>query len=140
MTDTVDTLTLFTDFQRHDIRLTNESDGTGESNVVKVDVSGLTGKPGYTIQAVDVERVFGQVGGFNYVTLRWDASTDDEIIVLPPGSFDHDFRGQAGDSGSGRGLINPLSAGSTRDIMLTTDGAFNGASYTITLQTRIRYH
>ena len=71
------------------------------------------------------------VNGFNYVTIRYDASTDDEAIVLSPGSFDMDWT----DSG---GLRNPLSAGNTGDILFTTDGAVDGSAYSITLECTIR--
>lgn len=131
MVDTVDTLVLISDGRVHHARFTNESDGTGESNVVKVDMSNLTTVGTNKIKAVDIDRCFGIVGGFNYVTIRFDASTDDEALVLAPGTFDFDFT----DSG---GIRNPLSAGTTGDIMFTTDGAFDGSSYNITLETTIR--
>lgn len=132
MADTVDTLTLHSDGLRHIIRITNESDGTGESSVVKVDMSALTPYQSYVIKAVDVERIYGQMGGFNYVTLRWDATTDDEIAVLFPGTIFEDW--------SEVGLLrNPLSAGATGDIVLTTDGPADGAGYSLTLECRIRH-
>lgn len=138
MVDTVDTVELISDGRVHYARFTNESDGTGESNVVKVDMSELTTSPSHnkTLIAVDVMRCFGQVGGFNYVTLRYDATTDDEIVVLPPGSFDHDWNDVRRGTG---GLRNPLSAGVTGDIMFTTDGAIDGASYSVTLECHLRY-
>jgi len=131
MADTVDTLTLLDNGIHHHIRITNESDGTGESAVVKIDMSGITAFGNEVIKAVDVDRIFGMVGGFNYVVLEWDASTNDEIVVLAPGTFDFDFRDQGG-------LRNPLSASATGDIQLTTDGAIDGAAYTITIEGRIR--
>lgn len=132
MADSVDSKILRADNQRYTVRITNASDGTGESAVVKVDASGLTTKHGYTLKAVDVRRVFGQVGGFNYVTLAWDADTDDEILVLTPGSFDYDYNDT-------EPLKDPLSTGWTRDIVLTTDGAVDGASYDLTLECELRY-
>jgi len=133
MVDTVDTQTILSDGRKHIIRITNESDGTGESNVSKIDVSGLTAKNGYTVIGVNIDRISGQVGGFNYVTLRWDATTDDEIAVLAPGSFDLDYWR------SGGSLVDPRSTGTTGDVFLTTDGAIDGASYNILIECTIRY-
>jgi len=133
MVDTVDTITLLSDTHVHKIRLTNESDGTGESNVNKINISGLSAKHGYVVSGVDIERIYGQVGQFNYVVLRWDATTDDEIQVMAPGSFDFDYLGTTGP------LRDPQSAGFTGDVFLTTDGAINGASYNIVIEARVRY-
>ena len=131
MADTVDTLVLISDGRVHHARFTNESDGTGESAVVKVDMSGLTTFNQHVIKAVDVYRIFGQMDGFNYLNIEWDATTNDEIVPISPGSFDMDWR----DSG---GLRNPLSTGATGDIVFTTDGASDGSSYNITMECRIR--
>lgn len=133
MADKVDTITLLDNGNKHIVRLTNESDGNGEANVNKIDISAITGKHGYVVSGVDIERIYGQVGQFNYVVLRWDATTDDEIIVLPPGSFDYDFLRTTGP------LRDPQSAGFSGDVFLTTDGAIDGASYSIVIEARVRY-
>jgi len=94
MADQVDTITQVDDGRRLIIRLTNESDGNGETDVKKIDMSALaTATHHYLpIRAVDIIRCNGLISGFNYVVLRWDATTDDEILVLGPGSFDFDYR------------------------------------------------
>ena len=131
MADTVDSKVLINNGIHYHVRLTNESDGTGESNVVKIDFSALTAFNNEVIKAIDVYRIYGMVGGMNYVTLEWDATTNDEIIVLPRGSFDMDWT----DSG---GLRDPISSAATGDVLLSTDGAVDGDSYSITLECRIR--
>ena len=133
MTDAVNTLTQLSDGRKHIIQITNESDGTGESAVKKIDISALTQKNGYTAEGLDIDRITGQVGGFNYITLYWDATTDDEIAVLAPGNFDYQYFRDFGP------LRDPQSSGFTGDIMLTTDGPVNGASYNIVLECTLRY-
>ena len=53
MADTVDTRTLEDGLRNHIVRLTNISDGTGESDVIKVNISGLTGPDGIVGTAPD---------------------------------------------------------------------------------------
>lgn len=133
MADTVDTLTI-----RNAVRLngklvqrfTNESDGTGESGVTKVDISTFTCPNGSAATKSVVYRIDYQVNGFNYVVLRWDHTADDEIAVLSGnGIFDLTKQG---------GRVDPASAGGTGDILLTTDGAVDGASYDITLYMKLK--
>ncbi len=130
MTDTVDTLVLVNTPTHYTVRFTNESDGTGESGVVKINKSDLTGRHGREPRAIDIMSIQYQVNGFNYITLDWDHATDDEISVLKGNGF-LDFR----DSG---GLRDPTLNDSTGDILLNTDGAFDGASYDITIEARLR--
>lgn len=133
MSDAVNTQTQLDDGVRHIIAITNESDGTGESDVKKIDISAITAKHAHTVVGVNIDRIVGQVGGFNYVTLEWDATTDDNIAVLMPGSFDYDYLGTVGP------LIDPQSSGFTGDVFLTTDGAINGAAYNILIECTVRY-
>ena len=136
MADTVNTNVLFDGSRKRIIQLTNESDGTGESAVVKVDVSAITIGPlggnqrGSNIAPVKlaVEEIEWQVSGFNYVVLEFDATANDEIAVLK-GSGYKNYRPSGG-------IVDPQSTGFTGDIVLTTDGAIDGASYDITLVLR----
>ena len=68
------------------------------------------------------------MSGFNYVTLAWDHTTDDEIAVLSGQSVI--------DWSSIGGNVDPQSTGGTGDILLTTDGGADGSSYDITLYMR----
>lgn len=131
MTDTVDTLTIQSDGTYHIIRITNESDGTGESGVIKVNKSSLSDTRGNEPIAVDIEKIFGHVSGFNYITLDWDHATDDEIGVFKGNIYEDYCR----DTGL---LRDPTINDSTGDILLSTDGAVDGASYNLTLVCRLR--
>lgn len=134
MADTVNTQVVFTGNRRYVVRLTNESDGTGESAVTKVDISTLTapsgkaGAPGTAATYTAIDKIEYQVNGFNYVKLAWDHTTDDEIAILSGnGCIDAKAFG---------GIVDPKSTGGTGDILLTTDGAIDGASYDITIWLR----
>jgi hypothetical protein len=128
MADTVNTNVVHNGKRYYIVRLTNESDGTGESAVTKVDMSTLTDALGATATYSSIDRIEYSVNGFNYVTLYWDATTDDEIAVLKGnGVIDVSLEG---------GMVDPKSTGATGDIKLTTDGGSDGSSYDITLWVR----
>lgn len=125
MVDTVTNTTIFAGTRRHIIHLTNVSDGTGESAVVKVDVSALTGPDGTPPTAVTIEEISWDIQGFTSVTLAWDATTDDTIAVLSGQGYS--------DWTAVGGLHDPASTGATGDVVLTTTGAAANASYDITI-------
>lgn len=130
MADTVDTKVIRNATGHYVVRFTNECDGTGESAVTKVDISTLTTATGAVATYSKVERIEYAVSGFNYVVLRWDHTTDDEIAVLKGnGVIDTSIDG---------GMVDPRSAGGTGDILLTTDGNTDGNSYDITLYLRMK--
>jgi hypothetical protein len=130
MADTVDTIVLFSGRRRRVIRITNVSDGTGESAVVKVDKSALTGPDGTEPSKLVIEWIEHTIQGFSSVRLLWDHTTDDEAVVLS-GNGAKDYR-------SAGGLIDPASAGDTGDLLLTTAGAISGATYDITIGLRLK--
>lgn len=122
----------------HVVHLTNIGDGTGESQVVKVDKSTLVALGGLEPASLDIEQVRWNIQGFTSVRLLWDHSTDDVALVLNGSGFD-DFRGADGDIPNFQrlgGLPDPRSTGATGDILLTTNGGSSGASYDITLWLR----
>ena len=100
---------------------TNISDGTGESAVLKVDVSALNGAP----IAVRIRKVAYSTFGMG-VQILWDATTDVVALVLN-GYGEIDFNGFGG-------LPNNAGAGKTGDVLFTTLGATAGDSYTIVLE------
>lgn len=112
------------------VHLTNESDGTGESAVAKVDISTFTDPHGNTGTYSAIDRIDYSVWGFNYVTLSWDATTDDEIAVLK-GNGVIDFTPEGG-------KVDPKSSGTTGDIKLTTDGGADGSGYDILIRMRVK--
>lgn len=130
MADTVNTTVIYQSPRYHIVQWTNISDGTGESDVTKIDVSTLTGPDGETCVDVVLEEVTWNVKGMNYVLLEWDATTDDELQVLTGDGY-VDYTGFGG-------LHNPKSTGWNGDVLLTTSGAITNAAYNITAKFRKR--
>lgn len=124
MADTVDSLVTLNGKHRYVIRLTNISDGTGESAVTKITKSALTNLYGVAPNKLCLVEVKWSIQGFTSVRLHWDATTDDEIVVLAAGNGWHVFE---------PALIDPASSGSNGNVLLTTAGAGTGATYSIEL-------
>lgn len=124
MADAVSTVTLFSNAKRAAFVFNNISDGTGESAVAKVDISGLVGAP----TKVKITRVFGNTTGMA-VRVLFDHTTDDLVLTLQ-GEFDMDFRPWGG-------LRDPASAGGTGDILFTTAGHTSGDSYCIGMEVEL---
>lgn len=130
MADTVDTDTLITGGRRHIVHLTNISDGTGESAVVKVDISALS-VFGRTPTYSAVEQIEFSIQGFSSVRLHWDHTTDDLIAVLPSGNGCIQFWETGGKT-------DPRSTGGTGDVLLTTNGGASGSTYDIKITMRLK--
>lgn len=134
MADAVTSQTLSDDGGHVVIHLTNVSDGTGESGVIKVDASALVGGASTTRYAV--ERIkWATVGmGFN---LLWDATTDVLVWTCGNATSQGDIDYTTGGTGQARtGLLNNAGTGVTGDILLTTVGHNSGDSYVVTLWLR----
>ena len=129
MVDAVDSLVVFSGTRKRVVRLTNISDGTGESGVVKVDKSTLIGPNGLEPTKLVVERIEYDISGMT-VRLYWDHTADDEIAVISGAGY-LDWR-EVG------GLVDPASAGATGDILLTTNAHTLGDTYNITLWLRLK--
>jgi len=125
MPDTVDSKVIHNG-RRYAVHLTNVSDSTGESAVAKIDISTLTDTNGAVCTAFVIDRIEYNIQGFTSVRLFWDHTADDEIAVLPAGSGVLDWSVLGGKA-------DPKSDGGTGDVLLTTAGAVNGATYDITL-------
>lgn len=134
MADTVTSHDPFKGTRRITRVLTAVSDGTGESAVVKVDVSTLVGPDGTAPTYTIVEDVTWDIQGYTQILLAFDATTDDKIIYMSSGQGYHDFT----NGGQNAGLTDPKSSGTTGDIVLTTTGAAAGSTYTITLNFRLK--
>lgn len=126
MADTVDTIVTFNGSRRYNVRLTNISDGTGESAVVKVDKSTLVNGNGTEPGRLHIMEIQWAIQGFTSVRLLWDNTTDDEIAVLENNGY-RDYRATGG-------LIAPSVSATTGDILLTTAGAVSGATYDIYIE------
>lgn len=119
------------------IKLTNVSDGTGESAVTKVDVSSLASLGSNTADqkactGVSIEKIWWQCIGMK-VKILWDATSDAFCIELGENqSGSHDYS-------SFGGLTNNAGAGKTGDIKFTTVGHTSADTYTIILYLRKEY-
>ena len=116
------------------IKLTNISDGTGETAVTKVDVSALEAdsRTGQSCTDVNIERIWWQCIGMK-VRILFDADTDVMAIELgenQSGNHDYSIFG---------GLVNNAGSGKTGDIKFTTGGASSGDTYTVILYLRKKF-
>ena len=105
MADAVTSQTLVDGNQIAVFKFTNISDGSGESAVKKVDVSGLSKNVrGVDCTRATIEKMWWQCNGMK-VKVLFDASTDDFCIELGENqSGHHDYT-------SFGGLTNPASSG-----------------------------
>lgn len=131
MADAVTTNVIFSGKRRRIIQCQNVSDGTGESDVVKVDVSTLVGPNGSAPTTAVIERVEYNIQGFTSVRIEFDATTDSKAITLGTGMGVLDWT-------FGGGIIDPKASGYTGDVLFTTAGAVSGATYDITLFLRLK--
>lgn len=127
MADSVNTNVQFNGSRRYIVRLTNKSDGTGESAVKKVDISLLRNGKGIAPTAVNVRSIQWSMQGFSSVQLFWDHTTDDLIDNLATGNGYRDY-------GEDSVLADPRSSGGDGSILLTTNGAVSGATYDLLLE------
>ncbi len=128
MADTVDVDVVQNSKDRYVVHLTCISDGTGESNVTKIDRSALLNANGVAPVAIDIMEVRWSMQGFSYVKISWDHSTDDVALLLNGNGYDN-FEEEGG-------LKDPRSSavsGASGDILLTSIGAASGATYDIKL-------
>ena len=117
------------------VKLTNISDGSGESSVAKVDVSGLTSAAdGTDCSRVHIEQIWYDIGGMR-VALEWNATTNVVAAVLGGSAAAGNVSGHM-DFRSFGGVKNTLASGYDGDIDLTTHGHTNHDHYTIVLQLR----
>jgi|TARA_R100001039_G_C1769652_1_gene62117 hypothetical protein len=128
MADAVTATTVIDGARTAVIYCTNTSDGTGESAVTKVDVSGLSSlQNGTACTGVRLEKiVFSNVG--MGVKLLWDATADVIAAELPADYSD------TLDYSDISGLPNvAASGGKTGDIQFTTVGHTSGDTYSVVL-------
>jgi hypothetical protein len=126
MADAVTVETVFNGQRRKIVHLTNISDSTGESAVVKVDISALTFGGGQVPTYSTVDMIDYNIQGMSSVRLYWDHTADDEIAILPAGMGTIHFEAFGGKT-------DPRTAGGTGDIVLTTNGQVSGGTYDLTI-------
>lgn len=127
MADAVNSQTLFDGDSQAVMKFNNVSDGTGETAVLKVDVSALKANYlGKACTGVSIRRITAMISGMS-VNVLWDADTDVSAVVLAPGMYTLNFDDTAI-------LGNNAGAGKTGDIMFTTVGAAANDTYSIILE------
>jgi hypothetical protein len=127
MADTVASQTIDDGPKYAVIKLTNVSDGTGESAVTKVDVSSLASNAnGVACTGATIQKIWWQCTGMK-VSILFDATSDVLAIQLGENqSGYHDYT-------SFGGLTNNAGSGKTGDIKFTTVNASSGDTYTVIL-------
>ena len=130
MADAVATQTIIDGSKTAVLKFTNVSDGSGESAVVKVDVSALSNNSlGQTCTGATIEKIWWQCIGMK-VQVLFDATTNVFCIELGENQSGHhdytDFGGLPNNSGSGK----------TGDIVFTTVGHTSADTYTVIMQVK----
>ena len=118
MADTVTSQTIIDGVKTAVVKFTNESDGTGEASVKKVDVSACS--------SVTIKRIYWACRGMA-VDIEFDATTNVLAICLPADSTGDEEYDTFG------GIPNNAGSGVTGDIDFTTVGHSNGDAYSIIL-------
>ena len=127
MADTVTSQTIQDGGRTAILKFTNESDGTGESSVKKVDVSALaTDSVGNSCTAVTISSIYWACRGMG-VDIEFDASTNVLAIPLPADSTGDEYYDLF------TGISNNAGSGKTGDIDFTTVGHSDGDAYSIIL-------
>jgi len=130
MADTVTTRTIVNSPKVVVLRLMNTSDGTGETNVTKMNIASFTNAFGKTATYTTIDRIEYSVWGMTSVQLNWDHTVDDRIANLNGNDFGFMDWCKEG------GHTDPRSAGGTGNIILSTQGATATGGYDITLWVR----
>jgi len=128
MADAVTSQTIIDGSRNCVMKFTNVSDGSGESAVVKVDVSALSpNAAGTSCSEVRVMRITHAIVGMS-VQLLLDATSNVLLCDLAESSNGHlnfeDFGGIPNNAGSGK----------TGDILFTTLGHSSGDTYSIVIE------
>ena len=133
MADAVATQTLQDGAKMLVQKFTNISDGSGESAVVKVDVSGLAkNSSGQACTGVVIEKIWWQCIGMK-VQIFWNATTNVFCIELGENqSGNHDYTVFGG-------LPNNAGSGKDGDVLFTTIGHTSVDTYTIIMSMRKEY-
>ena len=128
MADAVATQILFDGERMAIMKFTDISDGTGETKVLKVDVSALTpNASGKACDGVTITKIHALTHGLE-VDMYWDATTDVFILSVPQNTMYSMDLTQFG------GLWNDAGAGKTGDVLFSTRDATAGDNYTIVLE------
>lgn len=109
-------------------KFTNISDGTGESAVVKINVSTLAKDNfGHACNGIKINKIWVQTYGMA-VDIIWEATTNIVADIAPANIM---YNMCFSDFG---GIPNNSGAGKTGNVLFTTTGASSGDRYTIILE------
>lgn len=128
MADAVTSQTILDGERLFIAKFTNISDGTGETAVLKIDVSTLNPNSfGLACNGVKINKIYGTTHGME-VRILWDATTDQFAWQIPQNS------NYLMDLSSFGGIPNNAGAGKTGDVLFTTADASAGDMYSIVLE------
>ena len=134
MADSVTAQTLRDTASHWAVKLTNISDGTGESDVVKVSANTLIASAGGGTQRLTINKVFWSVASGTSatmsprVTLKWKGAASNTDIITLTGSGYWDL------TTSGQCPLTNNAANTNGDILLSTAGFTANAAYTVILE------
>jgi len=119
------------------VHMTNISDGTGESGVKKIDIATLLNYWKVQPNGLRLTSMRWAMQGFTSVKIAWDRTAGANTAATISGNGFDDWRGFSIDPNFTKltGCIDPNegNADNKGSILLTTNGAVNGATYDITL-------
>ena len=128
MADAVTTQVLEDGERLYIAKFTDISDGTGESAVLKIDVSTLNPNAyNLACNGVKLNKIWAQTDGMG-LNILWDATTDVIVETVPQNIM------YTADYSSFGGIPNNSGAGKTGDVLFTTVGASSGDRYTVILE------
>jgi hypothetical protein len=128
MADAVATQVILDGERLYIAKFTNISDGTGETGVLKIDVSTLASSSFQkACNGVTINKIWAQTQGMG-VDIIWDATTDVLCETIPADKF------YLMDYSSFGGLPNNAGAGKNGDVLFSTVGAAAGDRYTIVIE------
>ncbi len=126
MVDTV-TSQVYDGYRNYQVKLTNDSDGTGQSVVKVVDVTTMNPNPGLHMK---LKRIKYSIYSMR-VSLYWEATINVPIAFLGPGEdlldFSNEYAGGWPNAAIG-------TAGVTGNILISTLDQVAGSSYTVVLE------
>ena len=133
MVDAVATQTILDGEKMVVQKFTNVSDGTGETDVVKVDVSELISNArGQACTGVVIEKIWWQCIGMK-VQILFNATTNVLCIELGENQSGYHVYTSFG------GLTNNAGTGKNGDVLFTTVGHTSADTYTIIMSMRKEY-
>ena len=118
--------------RRYKIMCSNVSDGTDETDAIKVNLVDILRKDGQPAERLVVEAIDYSSMGYTSLILEFDRAASDVHIATLPGDGEGTL-----DARSFGGIVD-TGEGSTGNIVLTSAGASSGDMYNIILHLRAK--